>query len=76
MMRAARAEVAAAMSKIKKELTVEWDAKYAEEQKRIEAELQEAVENLEKQKVEVLKVLDAQINALSDEIVRKVLPQT
>ncbi|KAJ1687693.1 hypothetical protein LUZ63_019083 [Rhynchospora breviuscula] len=76
VMRAARAEIAAALSKMKKEMTAELEAKLAEEQARIEVELAEALDNLEKEKEEALRILDAQIDALSEEIVRKVLPTT
>ncbi|KAF3324694.1 ATP synthase subunit b' [Carex littledalei] len=74
VMRAARAEVAAALNKMKKEVTAEIEAMLAEEQKRVEAELVEAIANLEKEKEEAIRILDAQIDKLSDEIVRKVLP--
>ncbi|KAJ4797052.1 ATP synthase subunit b [Rhynchospora pubera] len=76
VMRAARAEIAAALSKMKKEMTAELEVKLAEEQARIELELAAALNNLEKEKEEALRVLDAQIDALSEEIVRKVLPTT
>ncbi|KAL6985257.1 ATP synthase subunit b 2 [Sarracenia purpurea var. burkii] len=74
VMRAARAEISAALNKMKKETTVEVEQKLAEGRKKVEAELQEALANLEKQKEETIKSLDSQIAALSDEIVKKVLP--
>ncbi|KDP33581.1 hypothetical protein JCGZ_07152 [Jatropha curcas] len=74
VMRAARAEISAALNKMKKETQAELEQKLAEEKKKIEAELQEALGNLEKQKEETIKSLDSQIAALSDEIVKKVLP--
>lgn len=40
----------------------------------MEAELQEALASLEKQKEETIKALDSQIAALSEDIVKKVLP--
>ena len=42
--------------------------------KKVEAELQEALASLEQQKEETIKALDSQIAALSDGIVKKVLP--
>uniref|UniRef100_A0A5B7BID8 ATP synthase subunit b', chloroplastic n=1 Tax=Davidia involucrata TaxID=16924 RepID=A0A5B7BID8_DAVIN len=74
VMRAARAEISAALNKMKKETTVEVEQKLAEGRKKIEAELQEALGNLEKQKEQTIKALDSQIAALSDDIVKKVLP--
>ncbi|XP_057776486.1 ATP synthase subunit b', chloroplastic [Salvia miltiorrhiza] len=74
MMKAARAEISAALNKMKKETQVEVEAKLAEGRKKIEAELQEALASLEKQKEETIAALDSQIAALSDEIVKKVLP--
>ncbi|KAI3687714.1 hypothetical protein L1987_81416 [Smallanthus sonchifolius] len=74
IMRAARAEISAALNKMKKETAAEVDAKLAEGRKKVEAELQEALASLEKQKEETIKSLDSQIAALSQEIVNKVLP--
>ncbi|KAL7187376.1 hypothetical protein ACSBR1_037447 [Camellia fascicularis] len=74
VMRAARAEISAALNKMKKETTMEVEQKLAEERKKLEAELQEALASLEKQKEETIKSLDSQIATLSDEIVKKVLP--
>ncbi|XVE53603.1 hypothetical protein DITRI_Ditri03aG0015900 [Diplodiscus trichospermus] len=74
IMRAARAEISAALNKMKKETQLEVEQKLAEGRKKVEAELQEALANLEKQKEESIKSLDSQIAALSEEIVRKVLP--
>lgn len=74
VMKAARAEISAALNKMKNETSVELDKKLAEGRKRVEAELAEALNNLDKQKAETIKALDSQIAALSDEIVRKVLP--
>ncbi|XP_044463460.1 ATP synthase subunit b', chloroplastic [Mangifera indica] len=74
IMRAARAEISAALSKMKKETQLEVEQKLAEGRKKVEAELQEALANLERQKEETIKSLDSQIAALSQEIVNKVLP--
>lgn len=74
VMRAARAEISAALNKMKKETQLEVEQKLAEGRKKVEAELQEALANLERQKEETIKALDAQIDALSNEIVKKVLP--
>ncbi|OVA13720.1 ATPase [Macleaya cordata] len=74
IMRAARAEISAALNQMKKETTAEVEAKMAEGRKKVEAELAEALAALEKQKDETIKALDSQIAALSDEIVKKVLP--
>ncbi|CAN4099832.1 unnamed protein product [Withania somnifera] len=74
IMKAARAEISAALNKMKKETQLEVEQKIAEGRKKVEAELQEALASLEKQKEETIKSLDSQIAALSDEIVKKVLP--
>ena len=74
IMRAARAEISAALNKMKKETQLEVEAKLAEGRKKVESELQEALGSLEKQKEDTIKSLDSQIAALSDEIVKKVLP--
>lgn len=74
IMKAARAEISAALNKMKKETQLEVEQKLAEGRKKVEAELQEALGNLENQKEETIKALDSQIAALSDEIVKKVLP--
>ena len=73
IMRAARAEISAALNKMKKETQLEVEQKLAEGRKKVEAELQEALANLEKQKEETIKSLDSQIAALSQDIVKKVL---
>ncbi|XP_057957166.1 ATP synthase subunit b', chloroplastic [Malania oleifera] len=74
VMRAARAEISAALTKMKAETQVELDEKLAEGRRKVEAELKEAVASLEKQKEEAIKALDSQIAALSDDVVKKVLP--
>ncbi|KAI3454212.1 hypothetical protein Pfo_010875 [Paulownia fortunei] len=74
VMKAARAEISAALNKMKKETQIEVEEKLAEGRKKVEAELQEALASLEKQKEETVKALDSQIAAISEEIVRKVLP--
>ncbi|CAM8886280.1 unnamed protein product [Rhodiola kirilowii] len=74
IMRAARAEISAALNKMKKETTAEVEQKIAEGRKKVEAELQEALANLQKQKEETIKALDSQIAQLSEDIVKKVLP--
>ncbi|KAK2991908.1 hypothetical protein RJ640_014104 [Escallonia rubra] len=74
VMRAARAEISAALNAMKKETQLEVEKKLAEERKKLEAELQEALAKLEEQKEETMKALDSQIAALSDGIVKKVLP--
>lgn len=74
VMRAARAEISAALNQMKKETTLELEQKLAEGRKKVEDELAEALQNLERQKDETMRALDSQIAALSDEIVKKVLP--
>ncbi|KAJ1410939.1 Ubiquitin-like domain superfamily [Sesbania bispinosa] len=74
VMKAARAEISAALNKMKKETQAEVEQKLAEGRQKVDAELQEALANLEKQKAETIKALDSQITALSQDIVKKVLP--
>ncbi|CAA0829337.1 ATPase- F0 complex- subunit B/B-bacterial/chloroplast [Striga hermonthica] len=71
---AARAEIAAALNKMKKDSQEEVEARLAEGMNKLEAELEEALAGLERQKEETIKALDSQIAALSEEIVKKVLP--
>ncbi|CAI0444248.1 unnamed protein product [Linum tenue] len=52
----------------------ELEEKLKEGRKKVEGELQEALAKLEKQKEETIVSLDAQIGALSDDIVKKVIP--
>ncbi|KAK4760130.1 hypothetical protein SAY87_023261 [Trapa incisa] len=74
IMKAARAEISAALNKMKKETQEEVEEKLREGRKKVEAELQEALASLERQKEETVKALDSQIAALSQDIVKKVLP--
>lgn len=74
VMRAARAEISAALSKMKKETQAELEQKLLEGRRKVEAELQEALASLESQKEETIKALDSQIAVLSQDIVNKVLP--
>lgn len=74
VMRAARAEISAALSKMKKETQAEVEQKLLEGRRKLEAELQEALASLESQKEETMKALDSQIAVLSQDIVNKVLP--
>ncbi|PIA32424.1 hypothetical protein AQUCO_04500195v1 [Aquilegia coerulea] len=57
IMKAARAEISAALNQMKKETTVEVEAKLAEGRVKVEAELAEALAKLEEQKVETIKAL-------------------
>lgn len=74
LIKTARAEASRQMNSMKKELAAELDAKLQAYRARIEKELDTALVNLETQKVETLKSLDSQVAALSDEIVKKVIP--
>ncbi|GMY29281.1 ATP synthase subunit b', chloroplastic [Fagus crenata] len=74
ILKAARAEISAALNKMKKETQAEVEEKLAEGRKKVEAELQEALANLEQQKEETMKALDSQIATLSQEIVKKEEP--
>ena len=74
VMQAAWVEIFTTLNKMKKETSAELEQKLAEGRKRVEAELAEALQNLEKQKEDTIKAMDSQIAALSDEIVKKVLP--
>ncbi|KAL2651774.1 hypothetical protein R1flu_019902 [Riccia fluitans] len=74
IIKAARAETTAALNNTKKETAAALEVKLQESKARIEAELGEALANLEEQKEETLKGLDKQVQALSDEIIRKVIP--
>jgi len=74
ILRAARVETQAALLKAKKETAAELDAKLQITRERIEKELASAIANLAKQKEDTLKSLDSQVQALSEEIVNKVVP--
>ncbi|KAH6785357.1 hypothetical protein C2S51_037812 [Perilla frutescens var. frutescens] len=73
VIKATKAEISAALNKMKKEMQMEVEEKLAEGRKKIDAELQEELASFEKQKEETVKALDSQIAALSQEIVNKVL---
>ncbi|KAK8950224.1 hypothetical protein KSP40_PGU017967 [Platanthera guangdongensis] len=74
VLKAARAEVSAALNQMRRETTAELEASFAEEKKKVEEELVKALAALENQKEETLKFPDSQIDLLSSEIVSKVLP--
>jgi len=74
VLKVARAEVSAKLNQMKKEMSAELDEKLRESRGRVEKELALALEKLEAQKQETLQRLDSQIDALSEEIVQKVLP--
>ncbi|PIA40908.1 hypothetical protein AQUCO_02400165v1 [Aquilegia coerulea] len=57
IMKAARAKISAALNQMKKETTVEVEAKLAEGRVKVEVELAEALAKLEEQKVETIKAL-------------------
>lgn len=74
VLKVARAEVSAKLNQMKKEMSAELDEKLRESRGRVEKELALALEKLEAQKQETLRSLDKQIDTLSEDIVRKVLP--
>eukprot|EP00475_Leptophrys_vorax_P013037 TRINITY_DN19428_c0_g1_i1.p2 TRINITY_DN19428_c0_g1~~TRINITY_DN19428_c0_g1_i1.p2 ORF type:complete len:243 (-),score=34.68 TRINITY_DN19428_c0_g1_i1:280-1008(-) len=74
LIKTARAEASRQMGEMKRELAAELDAKLQAYRARIEKELESALANLDKQKVDTMKSLDSQVSALSDEIVKKVIP--
>lgn len=74
LIKAARVETTLALNKTKRETAAELEAKLAESRARIEKELAQALANLQEKKEETLRSLDTQVAALSDEILRKVIP--
>eukprot|EP00271_Cylindrocystis_brebissonii_P010471 TRINITY_DN26667_c0_g1_i1.p1 TRINITY_DN26667_c0_g1~~TRINITY_DN26667_c0_g1_i1.p1 ORF type:complete len:239 (-),score=60.11 TRINITY_DN26667_c0_g1_i1:772-1488(-) len=74
LIKAARAETSAALAKMKKETAAELDEKLQAARARIEKELATAVANLLSQKEATLRDLDSQVTALSEQIVKKVMP--
>lgn len=74
IIKAARAETTAELNKMKRETAAALDEKLQESRERIEKELAIALANLEVQKQETLKSLDKQVQALSEQIVAKVIP--
>lgn len=74
ILKAARIETTEALAKTKKETAAMLDEKLQESRNRIETELAQSLANLEEQKQETLRSLDQQVQALSDEILSKVIP--
>nr|GEW12206.1 hypothetical protein [Tanacetum cinerariifolium] len=63
-MRAARAEISVALNQMKKESDAEVDAQLAEGRKKVKADLQEALLNMEKQKKDTIKFLIPRLRLL------------
>lgn len=74
ILKAARIETTEALAKTKRETAAMLDEKLQESRNRIEKELAQSLANLDEQKEETLRSLDQQVQALSDEILSKVLP--
>ncbi|KAH8931533.1 hypothetical protein BDL97_19G026900 [Sphagnum fallax] len=74
IIKAARIETTMALNQTKRETAAALDEKLQESRARIEKELAQSLKNLEEQKEETLKSLDKQVQALSEEILRKVIP--
>ncbi|KAH9531250.1 hypothetical protein CY35_19G028000 [Sphagnum magellanicum] len=74
IIKAARIETTLALNQTKRETAAALDEKLQESRARIEKELAQSLKNLEEQKEETLKSLDKQVQALSEEILRKVIP--
>lgn len=74
IIKAARIETTMALNQTKRETAAALDEKLQESRARIEKELAQSLKNLEEQKEDTLKSLDKQVQALSEEILRKVIP--
>jgi F-type H+-transporting ATPase subunit b len=74
IIRQARIEITEQQNEHKKKLAEKLDAELQENRAKVEAELAAALADLEKQKEETLAGLESQVQALSEEIVKKVLP--
>lgn len=74
IIKAARAETTAALNGMKKETAAALETNLQESKARIETELAASLANLEEQKEETMRGLDKQVQALSDEIISKVIP--
>jgi F-type H+-transporting ATPase subunit b len=74
IIKAARAETTAALNETKKQTAAQLEENLKESKARIEAELADALGKLEEQKEETMRGLDKQVQALSDEIISKVIP--
>lgn len=74
IIRAARVEITQQQNEHKKKLAEKLDAELQENRAKVEAELAAALADLEKQKEETLAGLESQVQALSEEIIKKVLP--
>lgn len=71
---AARTEVAALIANTKASAQAEIEESLAEAKGRVEKELAEAIKGLEKEKDGLMANVDGQVNSLTQEILRRVLP--
>lgn len=74
IIKAARAETTSALNETKRETATALEVSLQESKARIEEELAASLANLEEQKEETMRGLDKQVQALSDDIISKVIP--
>jgi F-type H+-transporting ATPase subunit b len=74
IIKGARAETTSALNNMKRETAAALEKNLQESKARIEKELAASLANLEEQKEETMRGLEVQVQALSDEIISKVIP--
>lgn len=75
IIRSARADSAAQVKALKTECQKDVDAKFAAAKAKVDAELAAALASLAKEEAEALKAMEAQVEALSNAIIARVLPE-
>jgi len=75
ILRAARAESQAQVKAVKDECQKDMDAKYADVKAKVDKELSAALASLAKEEEEAMKAMESQVEALSNDIIARVLPE-
>lgn len=71
----ARSEASAKLQATKAECQKDMDAKYGAAKAKVDAELKAAIATLEKEEAAAMKAMESQVEALSNDIIARVLPE-
>ena len=74
-LKAARADATKKVNDVKAAAQAECDAKLAAAKSKVDSELATATAQLEAEKATVMQGMDAQVNSMADEIIKRVLPE-
>jgi len=74
-LKAARAEAQARIAETKAATQKECDAKLAAAKSKVDGEVNTAIAQLEAEKASVMSNMDSQVTAMSDEILKRILPE-